>query len=1543
MSPQPSLPSNNPAHALLTQLCVGPAFREVAGVLLRRSLQELYPDLDIDPDIAMVGTPTWHLVNNEIVAGPTQYQHLSDILARQAVLSMPTLYIEGVHYLIQQKNTHPITHLPVNISEIANQINILAPVMLTAFQEQQVAYWNASNGNDRPHWRALSDTLRSAWDVTEVEGWTWEECNMAFTLYRSPELARRQEYETHETRACLIDVDWVEGETVKHWGILSIAVLIGTVEEQSVILTYSMLNGYQKFTSLEQLGQSLSGYLKIHAPTKIQWRLFEPSGHFFDNLACALIAQQLAFIGQIDFQHLRRTDPLESSLNIPPAADELAGERQPDLKPYLAALPDWLITGSFTDQSIYARYLKDLAALHSLNAGKSYDDDIPDIQKYTLGRLRTEMLKKEIEEQAKRPTRKPTDAASLRLDKIEIQVRSPIVWGSFTLPGKFQDTTFTLVELALQNLISLPIGVKSIRLHNGGTLPVWLTVEYVETLVRKLDIGQHYPALAKSKLLDDPLESNRRKNLFSEHLRLQLPLLALQYKMSQKGGIDELGYRYVTTVLAPDAADRKVDGLTIVLRPLAFVPQNRSNDSPDVVANMFVIGPQDPSAGPCLLYRPMAEPQLVQYPSPADLLYAVRQSRHLRDSVLAWLPDNVRDDYARYAFPGELPSPWAAVELLVDPVKLLEMSGPMNLGMQVIEGDLTGELFKANANALVTLADRQSVSNAEARWTSIKQTGWLAFNAVLPFLGRTVNATAWIWQILDQLQEVVDVQEQRDESAEWTALAGLLLNLGMALTLHIASRDAPPRLPLSDEEVELRQLVKAATAKPPAAVKQLDDLVAPALPSDHPHALHTLGALNQNPSELGRLLNTFKIAKPQVTGPASTRTGVQRHLYPLANKWYAPVGERWFEVTVDEDDMVQITDATQPSRKGPFLINNLRGEWFVDTRLRLRGGGSRSRARAARAVAELEAIKLRQRIADFEQQKTTALSDLQRTYTAMRDAPSSSAKAKRDAYLGLLDSQRDGYESALQNFKELNVFAPTPDFQSKTIGYLKAQLNLSQAALDEEQTVFAPKLRETLENIDRQVVDPQKREITAAREMTERLQGIIGRLDYFQTRFNELRQLSSEGLRVTRSAKSLLPSYTSENLKQLQVTLARNLCLDEKTTLSTPLAWTAIDRIVDACDIAIQALHDTLNERSNRRIDERIESLSSLFEQFTVLDERLKDLPSEFPGITLSTQLTRLRDLLKEYATGASNHLALLTDERNMLRATPSLPQPSPRPQKKFIRTRYNGMVVGEPRLSAVGLETGLVDVRSPMSNKVVATFHEKQPGVWVQQHRSVSEVSPTLDLTTSMDAGQDLLDELPAIKQRLTGLANQAQRTPIGIEYLFHQHAQRLEQAARNIEKARPSKDLSSNDVNLANATQQSLNDAATALYQQATDHVLRMTKQQPPTPSSVQWLKDRNAITIKKTISRRRIKSIAPDFLDEYTISDISTRKVLWYAHFHYSANWTTPRSFISARLKTPAEQRLGATADTTRGLTSAKRVAFHRSEISEEQAKLLFFPPT
>lgn len=168
--------------ALFTQLYVGPSFRETASALLRQSLREQYPTLDINPDIAMVGTPTWRLIDDEIVAGPTEYQALSDILAQQAVLSVPTLYIEGEHFLTQQPIVEPTVHLPVRICEIAKTLNLLAPVMLRAFQQQLVAYWNQTNGSG-PHWHELSSMLRAVWNVETADDWSATECAMARSLH----------------------------------------------------------------------------------------------------------------------------------------------------------------------------------------------------------------------------------------------------------------------------------------------------------------------------------------------------------------------------------------------------------------------------------------------------------------------------------------------------------------------------------------------------------------------------------------------------------------------------------------------------------------------------------------------------------------------------------------------------------------------------------------------------------------------------------------------------------------------------------------------------------------------------------------------------------------------------------------------------------------------------------------------------------------------------------------------------------------------------------------------------------------------------------------------------------------------------------------------------------------------------------------------------------------------------------------------------------------------------------------------------------------
>ena len=1520
----------NLTDTLITQMSTGPAFREVAATLLRERLQELYPALDLDPNVTMVGTPIWGTEEGYVVPIDLHYKALTDILAVQAVLAVPALYIEGEHFLTQLPIVEPAVHLPVRILDIARLINTLAPVMLRGYQQAQTEYWNASEADGGPRWHALATTLRDFWNVAQAPGLSDDDCQMARELYRTPDFAQRGLNDSQAARAYVIDIDEVDDAgKATHLDEHLISVLIGRRNGREVILTHSMLGGFKKYTSQQKLGEDLPQLLSSAlGRTKVQWRLIEPDGDFFDYLACTFINLQITAIGSIDFSNLREPGASQQSLTQPPAPDVTLSES--DLQQYVNALPDWLTKASASDQDAFSRHLKDLATLHNLNQGKTYQDGISPLQRYTLDQLNAQMLKDHPE------------ASTQWLGSLDIVVRSPVVWGLFPVPGQIDTSIFSVTELALQNLIALPVGVKTLRQHGQAKLPDWLTIDYLEGLISRVDIGNTYPALIKQTLLQDPLEKARRQVLYTQHLRIQLPMMALQCKIRDEYGINELGYRYINALMQAAPGDRQVDGQMIVIRPLAFVPTRRLDTTPDVVTNMFVIGPQNMSAGPCLLYRPLLDKPLSQFPSPNNLVYALQQSTSLRESVLAWLPDNTRDDYAKFVFPGELPAPWAAITFLVDPVKAWAMSGPIKLSQNTVDGDLFTTLYNANANALVNLADRQSVSNAEARWATFKHIGWALFNAVLPFLGRTVGTAAWIWQIMDQVQHVEDTLSHPEQESPWAALADLLLNIGMAITLHCVTHRSPG--------VASRNTAFApALPRPPAQLKPEIVNKLATISSDnlgmHDRPLHISGAVNRTPVRLATVLDSFKVTKPGTLNEVNGEAGPHQHLYRGGAHWYAPVGERWFQVQVDENDTVLIVDPARPEHTGPPLVHNRKGQWFVDTRLRLRGGGPKRMSAKAEALAKEKASELRTALNEFERRKATAQETLQHARREYGEADAESIETLRKAYILTLENQRTDYETALQTLEKLNVFEPSATFAPNAFNYVKAQTKLTQEAIRDIVSRFTPKWRAVLEQLERQAESPQARDVEAFREAHELSNDLLAQIQYMEGRFAELERLGRIGALHLMDQRAKMPVYSIEFLKAFRITLSRNLCLSTENLDVAPDAWAQIDHIINTADIAIQCLYDTLKEISERRLDERIDSLSSLIEQFQMLDERLQDFAVDFSEQALTEPLHKLRKELTAFQRLADHNLGELSAERVAVRSRPTPPSSPLRPQKRFIYTRFSGLLIGEPRLSDVGLDTGMVDIRSPMTNQILATYHEKTEGVWVLRQKTPppSAEPIAVDVQTSINQGQALLDQLPVFLARARSQALFSERAPFGIEYLYHQHALQLDHASKTIEHALTHHNITENDGLYTSASQvtKELDTALKDLYQQSNQLVQRRLKLHPPTVSGVQWLERHQAITIKKETAKRRMVSGNPrDFLDEYSITDRSNGTVLWYAHFHYSADWTSDNAYQSARLITPIEQRAGNTAVMPPNLTRAETVAFYRSEISVTQANKLFF---
>ncbi|RON35411.1 dermonecrotic toxin domain-containing protein [Pseudomonas brassicacearum] len=1521
----PDTPSPS-AEDVLTQLVTGPSISEVASTFLRPALKARYPDLKIDPVLATVVTPTWVINDQNVRPGNNLYESLTDVLVRLGLSGTTVTYIDGEHFLTLQPESEPTPQLAVKIDALGCLLNELAPLLFTAYQQQQIDYWNHNTSPSTPRWHELSASLHTLWNVDNVTDWDEDQKAMAFALYDYPDRARRRPHDKYLSKACLIDFDSLNNQTSEHLRLLDIAVLVGTLGSRTLVITHSIAQGFKRYESLEALGETLSGYIDASTNDQtLQWRLFEPDGDFFDHQACALIALEAEAIGALDV--FQTAAPARATAKASAAAkrfSDLDALPSSHFSEVQRRLPKWLINASPLDLTRYSRHLMDLVSQREKDEGKAFLDGIPTLSDFTLQTLRAQMIKDH------------SAAADLKLEDIQISITSLIVLGAFVVPGKTQTLTLSLVELALQNLIAIPLGNKTVQLKDGQSVPVWMTPTYLETLVTQVNIGATYPARIKSKLFHSMHETWRRQGLYSRQLRIQLPLQTLQHKIRGEAGIDERGYRYIVAAMQPDAANRHVDGQEIVIRPLAFVPGDRTEPYADEVANMFVIGPKSANQGPCLLYRPLLDPALMQFPCEANLLYAIKHDKGLRQSVLAWLSDDVRFNYSQYVFPGQLPSIWTLTQLLVDPTSAFGKMGAVSLSKKVIDGDALATLFTANANAMITLSDRQTVSNSEARWATFKQGAWMLFNIALPFLGRTVSTAAWVWQIMDDLQVAVDANENDDSATAWSALTDLFLTLGMVLAHHAAARPTPAE-PSPGKALAPTKPSQTAEA-PKVSLARLPDISIHSLPSSHETSLHSIGALS--PSGLGAFLDELAIAQPKGLASPSKETDPHQHLSALKQNWYAKVGQRWFEVTVTDGDDVQIIDSRQsPPRTGPLMISNAKGEWFIDTRLKLRAGGKG--LKQLRAQNTQRKAELKEQLSAFDDQVPTLEADLQNAEKAAT-APATSNEASRKQLLETLDTQMTTISTNLDQLKLFNTLETIPNYRAVMVTRLEKQLWLTAKWFKQQNSAFRQLMGASLALFEQTTTETMQTARQTHQQASDLTAMFISKIEFAHSRFEELKLLGKDAAEVVREYKGSLPPFALQDMKLFQISLAQELGLSDSGTIATAEARRTLENIVDDVGLTILSSWDLIADENVLNLPERIDGLSDLVEQFATIDQRIGGLATDYPGELLQTPLDLMRQRIDVFNQLTGKHLAGLLRERQTLEPQPGPSRPPSAPQKRIIKTRYKGVVVGKPRSNAKGSDTGLVDVMSPMTGKVISTFHEKSPGIWVERitNSPVATGTKKPNLSASVQKGQALLQAQEAFIRNAEAQSKKPQRIPLEIEEMFHQQANRLEEAIDLIDEALTSSNSTEGGPGSAATLTKQLNEAATRLYNQGRLIRISMTKQQLPTASRIEWLHGEGEVDIVKNPVRLKLKGRAKDYLDEYEIRDHATHEVLWYAHFHYPHADTVTEAYTAAHLKTKAQQLLGGALDLRKPTTNNELIAIYRSEISPQLAKTLFF---
>lgn len=1481
---------------LVSQTSHGPTLNAVAAQLLRQGLEEHYPQLHIDPDKTFVGTPQWQVIDDEVAAGPIAYESLTIVLLRQSLEGGSADYFPGEHFLTLEPDAIEPVHLAVDIERIAEILNDGTARLFIELQKYQLRFWN-EQGEKLPRWQELSSALQKVLNIRAVKGLDEDECAMAREVFTYPDKADRKNSTSHLTdvHASLIDIDTVENEVATHLVLGGALVLQAEVEKRDLLVMYTIERGFESFSSLQQLGDSLPASLEeLLAGRDMTWRLYQPDGNIFDHMACALVTSQLDAIGALQ------------SVQAPPWSDE-PPPAEPDTtdatRQLEAAVPPWLRQASGTELQDYSRYITGLGKLYRDPERHKIRNAIPSINAYAQRQMSAAII----------ADSSAIGAADLPLDQLRIRITNSFTAGNFTLPNPLDRRIVNLAEFALENE---PPYQATFSFATDKKVPAWLTPAFLNRIAAEVDIGQAYPALIKKALIDDPVQAERQKTFYGEQLRWLLPLLALECKVRHSGGVDERGYGFICDLLSQDSAKRK----SMVICPLTLTPQHRITTSSDTVSNMFIIHSRLAPDGICVLYRPLMDQALMQFPSPQNLLYAMHQPGELRDSVLAWLPDKTLSfEYAQYVFPVGIPSPWLVAEQLVNPTLRAENLGEVVIEQNEISDDLLATLFSHNAQAMAELADRESQSNAERRWTLLKDSAAALLAVASNFLSGSVGAAVWVWQTIDQLQQALDAREREDAFSEWTAASDILLTLGILLSHRAVqhNRNLSAKRPL-------KSLPLKKAASPRSIITTFDaETVKSPLPSDHLTSLDTIGVLpRRTPGALGIYLDTFKVPALDVADKDVTTTGMQApHVYHFNEKSYVQVGERWFRVVETYKADVQIIANDDANKTGPMLTHNQKGQWFVDVRLRLRGGGGNAYSKIAVDPKEVRFNRLEDALHSFKNQEKTTQALLRTRQVALKDLSNEDFAKESKVYAEELAVSIQAHRQALEQLREWRTLGGKENYREDLLRMTTTQaLNVAQWLII-KQSEYAAAINVVLTEHETQL----SREVFVSnvQQACDLSRDMADKLTLATTTLNDLQATGKIGVEKILDIRGRLPTFTVHELKANEIGLSTELCLQHVaepllSQLHESLGGVGIRAAIAARD-ALEMI-DVSGPQS--LTPQHIEGLSNLLDTFADASQRLRELGQTYSEQLEEEPMTHLQGLIDEFIqlteTRTLELLAEVQADNARLGSTRErYPSGSSRATVKVRKSRPRTSTSDEP---ARARELPL----TPFIPAIPAT----------------APAAPRLKDLEIINDGLELNLDANDFIERSRKDAMRPRRLASEMQDVFEQQALKLAQTADSVDEAMNRIKEAKGDLPPVATLGNELRAAAGKTRQQGLSTRTALYKLRKPTQSAFKWLSDNAQIDIRRD-ERGRIQTKGlGDYFQEYRILDKNNKDApMWVAHFHYERATSPADEPSAAHLKVADDYLATLTAAQKQTLNTFEPIDGVLRKITDPALRQLF----
>ncbi|MBC3365521.1 DUF6543 domain-containing protein [Pseudomonas sp. SWRI154] len=1551
------------AERVSQQFAGRPTFEQVAQTMLELTLKEKYPTLDIDlsktqlatPDAtgkAWIARPFMPLVLDYLALGtPVDFSShgaldafLSDAFPRRLRLD---------------------TGASLDISVVEKLVLELPWTVPIGLEHALTRYWNANIDPASPaatkssisRWRWLGDTLRNMLQTHALQqsGLTQPARVALDQIVRWPDRDQRFSHNVPPVYAYSLESTLVQGirSTVLPSPDL---LLLHYTPYGLVILLCSPGATVKAFDSMEAFNNHWRERIASrYVVDSVTLQRYEIGGNAFDAQAGSMLEQQLAdlktvrlpsSIGQqmLGALYSELTDPARDLRDAPRLLPETSEQLAP-------LLPEWLKKAPVVEQTKFQHYTLALAGARRRSEGQTYLSDIQDIKRFTADALLDKMGKTNDNSPAKSP--------SNHYQPDDVVLTFTVSAGYPGTVGISEQRRMSLTELAINNLVARPSANVKLSHRQGLALPMWLTVDFITRnggLIEQVDIGTTYPRYLQQKLFDDLPQAQRRQDFFAEQIPAQLVLEALKQVLNDENGMTRQGLSLLEAVLQVDAQSQPLGGPRVVIRHLAFL--RKSQAKPDIVDNMFIIEAEDVRTGPHLLYRPFYSPSLQQFPTRAAMLQAIVKPGGLQDSLLTWMSDAARPVYANGGFlephivrffqgdefsAPEKPAPAAiAVDEASDELRQFRHNGKL---MQYLYG--------SNGRALVAQADRESVSNRESRWAALLEGGNLLFNTLLvPLLRGPAMAVAWLWNLMASANHDIPALSSNDPMTRELATVDLLLNLTM-LVSQFPSIAAPSR-------AAVPQVLRTQAVDSPAPRAFPEQWPAPVQPDINEGYVTLPGYANTDDAALdfsfanarNRLTpeQLTRLQRMQVPRPSSLpepiKNGPLMGLYVIGNKWHALVENTLYQASVETDASVTIVDPLDQSKKGPMLRSDGAGNWSIDLGLRLRAGMPGNRVMEQRRLNAQRKTQLIEELREFSAQQARRQQAVDTAQTVMQRVNEASTytdeqrAAKRKVFYELLEEQVDLCQKILDNeadYTRLNIEPPSGTYHAlmqNVVNDARKAYVVVEMDLQDLLGAHPQFMTKGFELVESAVVDVQRYEryLTKLADINDRS------IHWLELKDRYLEKLLNLGAAGEQAFKRLTEGR-SPNERNALATKALQL----PTLASQVFSPTDRGRSTSLTNI-IEPLIRQVRSHSDMRLydltaSEHLEVLETLTEQYGKALDGLHGLKALDSSDLRENYFDRLLKLVESLYQDVSKSLvAEIKPEPKPRKRPPKRPKiSSGRPQKKVIKTRKSGVLIGDLKPADENMPIDVVELRSEIDDHVLATYSQHEE-VWdVVEERRPVPAPRTRALRRIKSDARALLDQLPE-RLRNADAYKKYCKYPQELEERMGNEADRYRELSHELDRAFSASQTPATAAEQALSKQ--LSDAVTSLTTKGRALRTELSLKLPPTDGNLQHLFKENLIQVARLGGRIALKGARKDFLQEYAINDRNGFP-LWYAHFHYETAETPKADYGVAHLKTKEQRKehyhsLLAKADNPYAILEV-----HRGLIGKSLAKDKFLP--